>query len=137
MGVTILQGISVLTVEPLLRVAEDLAFYLDAGSDLQAGIERCKRWSLQARSLWLPGRGQSDDDFLRGFESRDSNAFLRQYMHEEHYAIDQRNAVPQGNVVKMMWGSDIFVQGEGRFGSDYPLEQVLQAGPHSTGQRRN
>ena len=91
-GVVILQGPNVPTCAPLVERAGDLAFYLDEGSDLKAGIRRCKEWSLRARSPWRPGRDQSDDDYLDGFSSRDNSAFYRQYMHEEHYAPEQNRA---------------------------------------------
>ena len=104
-GVIILQGLNILTCEPLLDVAGHLAFYLDEGFDLLEGIRRCKQYSLQGRSLWLPGR-LTDNEYLASFEARDNHAFLRQYSHEEVYAPDQRQAVPLGNIVATMSGNE-------------------------------
>jgi hypothetical protein len=97
-GVIMLQGLNVLMIEPLLFSAGDLAFFLDEGIDVKAGIRRCKQYSLQQRSLWMPGH-RSADAYLAEFEKRDRHALLRQYSHEEYYSFDQRLAIPLGNLI--------------------------------------
>ena len=46
-GVIVLQGLNILTCEPLLAMAGHLAFYVDEGFNLKEGVRRCKINSLQ------------------------------------------------------------------------------------------
>jgi hypothetical protein len=123
-GIAIHHGSSILALEPCVRLAGGLSFYVDA-----TNLELCTMWSLKGQQQLRPRIAEDNSAYIARVEAHANWKLWRRFVHEEFYKDIQRAAVPPQNIVQIMIHGTILLRSEIDADFVHGLQRLLQITP--------